>query len=103
MAARSAATGQAAGNGTPPSNTTVSGPRIANPYRAYPPSCAADPLPDTPTGPTYSDAGAALHARHANGDRGHARRRDDHALAHGLQQQRQPAPYNTDSGRTRCC
>lgn len=23
----------------------------ANPYRAYPPSCAADPLPDTPSGP----------------------------------------------------
>lgn len=31
--------------------TTLSGPRIANPYRAYPPSCLADPLPDTASGP----------------------------------------------------
>jgi hypothetical protein len=30
---------------------TLSGPRIANPYRAYPPSCLADPLPDTASGP----------------------------------------------------
>jgi hypothetical protein len=27
---------------------------IANSYRTYPPSCLADPLPDTPSGPTYS-------------------------------------------------
>lgn len=26
----------------------------ANPYRAYPPSCLADPLPATPTGPSWS-------------------------------------------------
>jgi hypothetical protein len=26
----------------------------ANPLRAYPPSCLADPLPDQPSGPTYS-------------------------------------------------
>lgn len=32
-------------------STTLSGPRVANPYRAYPPSCLADPLPDTPSGP----------------------------------------------------
>jgi len=31
-------------------STTLSGPRTANPYRAYPPSCLADPLPDTATG-----------------------------------------------------
>jgi hypothetical protein len=31
--------------------STLSGPRVANPYRAYPPSCLADPLPDTPSGP----------------------------------------------------
>ena len=29
--------------------STLSGPRTANPYRAYPPSCLADPLPDTPS------------------------------------------------------
>jgi hypothetical protein len=27
---------------------------IANGYRAYPPSCLSDPLPDTPTAPAYS-------------------------------------------------
>lgn len=30
----------------------VNGP-YANPYREYPPSCMADPLPATPTGPVY--------------------------------------------------
>jgi hypothetical protein len=30
-------------------DATGSGPRLANPYRAYPPSCLADPLPTTPT------------------------------------------------------
>ena len=32
-------------------STTLSGPRIANPYRAYPPSCLADPLPTAASGP----------------------------------------------------
>ena len=41
-----------AGAGTNAVDTTVSGPRIANPYRAYPPSCLADPLPTAPSGPT---------------------------------------------------
>jgi len=31
--------------------TTLSGPRTANPYRAYPPSCLADPLPTAKSGP----------------------------------------------------
>jgi hypothetical protein len=35
-------------------STTLSGPRIANPYRAYPPSCLADPLPTAPSGPSTS-------------------------------------------------
>ena len=70
MAARSAATGQAAtGNGTNSVQSTVSGPRIANPYRSYPPSCAADPLPDTPTGFTYTTQ-VSLYTRNANGDPG---------------------------------
>ena len=34
--------------------STTMAPRVANSYRAYPPSCATDPLPDTPTGDTYS-------------------------------------------------
>ena len=27
---------------------------MANAFRAYPPSCAADPLPDQPSGPTWT-------------------------------------------------
>lgn len=37
-----------------------------NPYRAYPPSCAADPLPDQPLGPTISKR-VNLYARNDSG------------------------------------
>ena len=40
--------------------TPASGTPGANSYRAYPPSCAAYPLPDKPTGPTYSATISAL-------------------------------------------
>ena len=33
---------------------------MANAYRSYPPSCAAYPLPDKPSGPAYSGVAAAL-------------------------------------------
>jgi hypothetical protein len=46
-------TAQAAGV-DPVQATTLSGPRIANPYRAYPPNCLADPLPTTYSGPHTS-------------------------------------------------
>lgn len=39
---------------------------MANAFRAYPPSCAADPLPDLPSGPTRT-AVVPLYARDANG------------------------------------
>jgi hypothetical protein len=55
MSKRTAATDSSAtGAGTNAVQSTVSGPRIANPYRSYPPSCAADPLPTAPTGFTYT-------------------------------------------------
>jgi hypothetical protein len=40
-----------AGAGVDAVNTTGSGPRVANATRSYPPSCLADPLPTTPSGP----------------------------------------------------
>jgi hypothetical protein len=46
---------------------TLSGPRIANPYRAYPPSCLADPLPDTPSGPS-STFTMPLYTRDSSGN-----------------------------------
>jgi hypothetical protein len=33
---------------------------IANPGRSYPPSCLAEPLPDVPSGPTYSNPNVTL-------------------------------------------
>ncbi len=39
---------------------------MVNAFRAYPPSCAADPLPDKPLGPTYTDT-VALYARDDSG------------------------------------
>jgi hypothetical protein len=45
---------------------TLSGPRIANPYRAYPPSCLADPLPDTKSGP-FTQFQMPLYTRDTNG------------------------------------
>ncbi len=40
---------------------------MANPYRAYPPSCAAYPLPDKASGPTYSTR-LPLYTRDADGN-----------------------------------
>lgn len=46
--------------------TTYPGTPMANGFRAYPPSCAADPLPDKASGPTYSSR-VKLYARGSNG------------------------------------
>ncbi len=45
-------------------NTAIPGLPVVNPVRAYPPSCLADPLPDQPSGPTYTTTAnlAALNA-----------------------------------------
>jgi hypothetical protein len=48
-------------------STTLSGPRTANPYRAYPPSCLADPLPDTPSGP-FTSFQMPLYSRDSGGN-----------------------------------
>jgi len=48
-------------------NYTGSGSPFANEYRAYPPSCAAWPLPDKASGSTVSKR-VALYTRNANGD-----------------------------------
>lgn len=46
---------------------TDPGTPVANGYRAYPPSCAAWPLPDTPSGPTWS-GNIPLYTRKADGN-----------------------------------
>jgi hypothetical protein len=45
---------------------TVPGQPRANPVRTYPPSCLADPLPDTPSGPLYTNNNVSLYTN-ANG------------------------------------
>ncbi len=57
---------QAAGVNGVESNT-LSGPRTANAYRAYPPSCLADPLPDTASGP-FTQFQMPLYTRDENGN-----------------------------------
>lgn len=47
--------------------TTLSGPRIANPYRAYPPSCLADPLPTAKSGP-FTQFQMQLYTRDSSGN-----------------------------------
>ncbi|HEV7492119.1 MAG TPA: hypothetical protein VGO25_15040 [Rhodanobacteraceae bacterium] len=44
-------------------DSTVSGPRLPNASRAYPPSCLADPLPTTPTNPIVNPFQMALYTR----------------------------------------
>lgn len=48
-------------------STTQSGPRLANPYRAYPPSCLADPLPSAASQPATSFQ-MPLYTRDSNGN-----------------------------------
>lgn len=46
--------------------TATAGTPMANAYRSYPPSCASYPLPDKPSGPTYS-APLSTYASTSNG------------------------------------
>lgn len=56
-----------AGAGVNAVEATGSGPRQANPVRAYPPSCLADPLPDTPSGGDVDTFTMSLYTRDDNG------------------------------------
>ena len=49
-----------------PGNQRRPGTPMANAFRAYPPSCAADPLPNQPSGPTWT-AVVPFYARDADG------------------------------------
>lgn len=50
--------------------STTGGPRVANPYRAYPPSCASYPLPDTPSGSFRQSVTVPLYTRDGAGNAG---------------------------------
>ena len=78
-------------------NTTVSGPRVANSFRAYPPSCAADPLPTTPTGPT-STATVPLYTRDINGNPGTPENVTITLWRMACSSSGNLTPYNTDGG-----
>jgi hypothetical protein len=49
-------------------NSTGSGPRVANAFRSYPPSCLADPLPDTPSGGLQDNFQMTLYTRDTGGN-----------------------------------
>lgn len=97
-AVRSARSASAnSGNGTAAVNTTVSGPRLANPFRAYPPSCSADPLPTEPTGPYYS-ADMPLYTRDAAGNSYTPEIVSIYIWRMACSSTGNLAPYNTDGG-----
>ena len=48
-------------------SNTFPGTPLANPYRAYPPSCAAYPLPDAASGGVVTTARMPLYSRDSNG------------------------------------
>jgi hypothetical protein len=58
------------GAGVAAVQSATGGPRIANPYRAYPPSCASYPLPDTPSGPDRQSVTVPLYTRDGSGNPG---------------------------------
>lgn len=61
--------GALAARSAPPKSANGTGPipvlPIANPGRSYPPSCLAEPLPDVPSGPTYTNPNVTLTAANA--------------------------------------
>jgi len=59
-----------AGDGVVAVQSATGGPRIANPYRAYPPSCASYPLPDTPSGTFRQAVTVPLYTRDGAGQAG---------------------------------
>jgi hypothetical protein len=78
-------------------NSTVSGPRVANAFRAYPPSCAADPLPTTPTGPTTTTT-VPLYTRDINGQAGAPEDVTITLWRMACSSSGNLTPYNTDGG-----
>jgi hypothetical protein len=86
-----------AGNGTSAVNTTASGPRLANAFRAYPPSCSADPLPTEPTGPFYS-ADMPLYTRDGAGNSYTPEVVTIYIWRMACSSTGNLAPYNTDNG-----
>ena len=58
------------GAGVAAVQSTTGGPRVANPYRAYPPSCGASPLPDTPSGTFRQSVTVPLYTRDGAGNPG---------------------------------
>jgi hypothetical protein len=77
--------------------STSGGPRIANPYRAYPPSCGASPLPDTVSGPSWS-AVVPLYTRDGNGDAGTPENATITLWRVACSSSGSLSPYNFDNG-----
>lgn len=94
-------TGKAAAAGTQ-AKTVVNptpnpGTPIANPFRAYPPSCAADPVPDVVSGPYYS-ARVNLYARALNSSTSGTEQVTVTIWRIACSSSGSLTPYNTDNG-----
>lgn len=79
--------------------TPLPGPRLANAFRAYPPSCAADPLPDITTAPLFS-APVNLYATDGSGNPANAGTETVTVTVWRLpcSSSGNITPYNTDGG-----
>ena len=89
--------GAQAGSVNAVADTTQSGPRIANPYRAYPPSCLADPLPTTPVQPATSFP-MQLYTRDSLGNAAPAETVTITLWRVACSSSGNHTPYNTDGG-----
>jgi hypothetical protein len=78
--------------------STTGGPRIANPYRAYPPSCGVYPLPDTPSGGLIQSATVPLYTRDGAGNPGNPENATITIWRVACSSSGFETPYNFDGG-----
>jgi hypothetical protein len=97
MAADRAAAQASAGKDVAAVTESAGGPRLPNAFRAYPPSCAADPLPTNPTGPTTTTQ-VPLYTRDANGNPGTPETVDITLWRVPCSSSGALTPYNVDHG-----
>jgi len=78
--------------------STTGGPRVANPYRAYPPSCGAYPLPNTPSGGFIQSATVPLYTRDGAGNAGNPENATITIWRVACSSSGFTTPYNFDGG-----
>ena len=87
-----------AGAGVSAVQSTTGGPRVANPYRAYPPSCGIYPLPDTPSGGFVQSTTVPLYTRDGAGNAGNPENATITIWRVACSSSGAETPYNFDGG-----